>query len=202
MRRRGVFDYILLETSGLADPGRLAGLFWVDEGLGSAIYLDGIVALVDAGNVLRSLDECGGEKGAEAEAEKGGGETGHQGMHMTTAHLQISHADVVIVNKYDSVTPEQLVAVEERIRAINGLAKVQRTRYSRVPRLEGVLLDLHAYDGVESLDTAAKGHSHLDPVGLLCFDTVAGFERPFTDLSVDHIDHHASPPRPLAYATR
>ena len=152
MSRRGTFDYILLETSGLADPGNLAPLFWVDDGLGSTIYLDGIVTLVDAKNILLSLDE----KPANAE---------HEGLHMTTAHLQISHADVIVINKCDSVTAEQLKTVEKRITAINGLAKIHRTQYSQVPKLESFLLDLHAYDGVESLDAMGKeGHSHLDPV--------------------------------------
>ena len=50
--KKGAFDYILLETTGLADPGNLAPLFWVDDGLGSTIYLDGIVTLVDAKNIL------------------------------------------------------------------------------------------------------------------------------------------------------
>lgn len=151
MSRRGTFDYILLETSGLADPGNLAPLFWVDDGLGSTIYLDGIVTLVDAKNILLSLDE----KSVETE---------HEGTHMTTAHLQISHADVIVVNKCDSVTAEQLAMVQERITGINGLAKIHRTRYSQVPQLESFLLDLHAYDGVASLDAMSKGHSHLDPV--------------------------------------
>ena len=48
MQKKGAFDYILLETTGLADPGNLAPLFWVDKGLASTIYLDGIVTLVDA----------------------------------------------------------------------------------------------------------------------------------------------------------
>lgn len=155
MARRGTFDYILLETSGLADPGNLAPLFWVDDGLGSTIYLDGIVTLVDAKNILLSLDEMPVEGKGDAELE---------GMHMTTAHLQISHADVIVINKCDSVTPEQLGTVEKRIAGINGLAKIHRTQYSQVPKLESFLLDLHAYDGVESLDAMSKGHSHLDPV--------------------------------------
>lgn len=156
MSRRGTFDYILLETSGLADPGNLAPLFWVDDGLGSTIYLDGIVTLVDAKNILLSLDET---------PIAGDGDGQHEGQHMTTAHLQISHADVIVINKCDSVTPTQLKNVEQRIRGINGLAKLHRTQYSQVPKLESFLLDLHAYDGVESLDAMSKGHhSHLDPV--------------------------------------
>ncbi|KAL9601463.1 MAG: hypothetical protein Q9219_002529 [cf. Caloplaca sp. 3 TL-2023] len=162
--RRGAFDYIMLETSGLADPGNLAPLFWVDDGLGSSIYLDGIVTLVDAKNILLSLDEPAAAETVhdddDEEAETNGE---HAGPHMTTAHLQISHADVVIVNKCDAVSPQQLQKVQERVRAINGLAKMHMTQYGQIPQLEGVLLDLHAYDGVDQLDTVEKGHSHLDP---------------------------------------
>lgn len=155
--RRGTFDYVILETSGLADPGNLAPLFWVDDGLGSSIYLDGIVTLVDAKNILLSLDEkaaAGTEDGHEDDAFH----------HMTTAHLQISHADVIVINKSDAVSAPGLVAVEERVRAINGLAKIHVTQYGAIPHLEGFLLDLHAYDGLAGLNTAEKGHSHLDPV--------------------------------------
>ena len=158
MDRRGSFDYIMLETSGLADPGNLAPLFWVDDGLGSSIYLDGIVTLVDAKNILLSLDEPPVET-PEHDNE-------HPGLHLTTAHLQISHADVIVINKCDSVSPDQLSTVESRIRSINGLAKVHKTQYSQVPQLESFLLDLHAYDGIDNLDTVSQGHSHLDPVRL------------------------------------
>uniref|UniRef100_A0A8C0QS69 CobW/HypB/UreG nucleotide-binding domain-containing protein n=1 Tax=Chelonoidis abingdonii TaxID=106734 RepID=A0A8C0QS69_CHEAB len=48
MQKKGKFDYILLETTGLADPGAVASMFWVDAELGSDIYLDGIVSVVDA----------------------------------------------------------------------------------------------------------------------------------------------------------
>jgi G3E family GTPase len=161
MERRGAFDYILLETTGLADPGNIAPLFWVDEGLGSSIYLDGIVTLVDAKNILKSLDEPPPETihHDDTEDEK------HGGPELTTAHLQISHADVVVLNKSDLAGAQELGKVQDRIRAINSLAKIHVTSHSRVPQLEGVLLDLHAYDAVKAdeLDFAAKGHSHLDP---------------------------------------
>ncbi|KAK9422718.1 putative CobW-domain-containing protein [Seiridium unicorne] len=155
MEKKGAFDYILLETTGLADPGNLAPLFWVDDGLGSTIYLDGIVTLVDAKNILRSLDDPAGKV-------EGHEHDGH-GPLMTTAHVQISHADVIVINKSDLVDAEQLEKVKARIQAINGLAKLHITAQSAVPELEGVLLDLHAYDQIDRLDTAGKGHSHLDP---------------------------------------
>ncbi|KAI9821297.1 MAG: hypothetical protein M1827_004033 [Pycnora praestabilis] len=163
MERRGAFDYILLETTGLADPGNIAPLFWVDEGLGSTIYLDGIVTLVDAKNILRSLDEKpqASESNVDVDIDE---HEGHEASpEMTTAHLQISHADVLVVNKSDLVSSEQLETVLNRLQAINGLAKIHVTQHGQVPQLEGMLLDLHAYDDVGSLETTTRGHSHLDP---------------------------------------
>lgn len=170
MERSGAFDYILLETTGLADPGNLAPLFWVDEGLGSTIYLDGIVTLIDAKNILKSLDEPAPEQKAED----------RHGPLMTTAHLQISHADIVIINKADLVSANELQLVKARVQAINGLAKIQVTQYGKVPNLEGFLLDLHAYDDVETLDVASKGHSHLDPVCMSRYNCIG--------LLIDHED--------------
>lgn len=161
MEKKGAFDYILLETTGLADPGNLAPLFWVDDGLGSTIYLDGIVTLVDAKNILKSLDDPAGK--IELEAAEHDHDHGDSPL-MTTAHVQISHADVIVLNKSDLVTPEELETVRARIESINGLAKIHVTSKSEVPQLEGFLLDLHAYDELARLDTSGKGHSHLDPV--------------------------------------
>ncbi|KAK4165896.1 CobW/HypB/UreG, nucleotide-binding domain-containing protein [Cladorrhinum sp. PSN259] len=139
MDKKGKFDYILLETTGLADPGNLAPLFWVDDGLASTIYLDGIVTLVDAKNILRSLDDPAGKVEGHEESDD-------HGPVMTTAHVQISHADVIVINKSDLVGEEELQAVKDRIRSINELAKIFVTSQSVVPQLEGFLLDLHAYD--------------------------------------------------------
>lgn len=181
MERKGTFDYILLETTGLADPGNIAPIFWVDEGLGSSIYLDGIVTLVDGKNILRCLDAPVGEEAVisdvEVDSEGGRRHDGHSGPLLSTAHLQISHADVIVINKADLVTSAELRAVKERVRSINALAKIEVTDHSQVPQLEGLVLDLHAYDNVDAaaLDFAAKGHSHLDPaIGTLSL-TVPGF---------------------------
>ncbi|KAF5523429.1 COBW domain-containing protein 2 [Colletotrichum aenigma] len=157
MEKKGAFDYILLETTGLADPGNLVPLFWVDDGLGSTIYLDGIVTLVDAKNILSSLDDPSGKIELDDQED----DHGH-GPLMTTAHVQISHADVIVINKADLVSEEELARVRARIESINGLAKIHVTQKSQVPSLEGFLLDLHAYDQVAELDLGQKGHSHLD----------------------------------------
>ncbi|KAL2120735.1 hypothetical protein VTJ04DRAFT_4762 [Mycothermus thermophilus] len=160
MEKKGKFDYILLETTGLADPGNIAPMFWMDDGLGSTIYLDGIVTLVDAKNILRSLDDPAG-KVQPQDGSDGHDEDGH-GPVMTTAHVQISHADVIIINKSDLVSEQELQAVRERIESINGLARIFVTTQSAVPQLEGFLLDLHAYDSVQELDRPGLGHSHID----------------------------------------
>lgn len=159
MEKRGKFDYILLETTGLADPGNIAPLFWLDDGLGASIYLDGIVTLVDASNILRTLDD---DKTAQDDMDP------HLPDKITTAHLQISHADVVIVNKADLVSVDQLTDVKLRIEGINGLAKVVITQKSVVPQLESVLLDIKAYDEFENVEESkfskSGGLSRLDPV--------------------------------------
>ncbi|EME44073.1 hypothetical protein DOTSEDRAFT_71769 [Dothistroma septosporum NZE10] len=171
MERQGSFDYILLETTGLAHPGNIAPIFWVDEGLGSTIYLDGIVTLVDAKNILKCLDEPVGDEALHDHHEQ----SSHAGQLMSTAHLQVSHADVIVINKADIVSGDELAAVEDRLRSINALADFHVTDHSKVPELEGVVLDLHAYDDVSAaaLEAAsrAKGHSHLDPaIGTMTLD--------------------------------
>lgn len=160
MERRGTFDYILLETTGLADPGNIAPVFWVDDGLGSSIYLDGIVTLVDAKNILHLLDEPTPEEKASPDEHA----RAHSGPVLSMAHMQISHADVIILNKADLVSAEELEKVRARILSINSVAKIHVTDHSRTPQIEGVVLDLHAYDHLESLDFGTKGHSHIDPV--------------------------------------
>ncbi|KAI9640684.1 hypothetical protein NHQ30_010993 [Ciborinia camelliae] len=193
MDRRGAFDYILLETTGLADPGNLAPLFWVDEGLGSTIYLDGIVTLVDAKNILKSLNEpipseipSETPNQSKSYSNVNNEEHEHSGPHLTTAHLQISHADVLILNKSDLVTPEELEVVKERITAINGLAKLHITEFGATPKLEGVLLDLHAYDRVDFNleEVKSKGHSHLDPT----ITTITLTTPPLPPSSISHLD--------------
>ncbi|EHA22813.1 hypothetical protein ASPNIDRAFT_175519, partial [Aspergillus niger ATCC 1015] len=188
MERRGAFDYILLETTGLADPGNIAPIFWVDDNLGSSIYLDGIVTLVDAKNILHLLDEPTPEEtvsshGAEAESENSHTHT-HTGPVLSMAHMQISHADVIIINKADLVTSDELAIVQDRVTAINSAAKIHITDHSKTPKIEGVVLDLHAYDHLDSLDFAQKGHSHMDP----SISTIALTTPPITPAQVARVD--------------
>ncbi|KAJ5133178.1 hypothetical protein N7448_001792 [Penicillium atrosanguineum] len=181
MERRGTFDYILLETTGLADPGNIAPVFWMDEGLGSSIYLDGIVTLVDAKNIIRLLDEPAPEEKAEAhnvDHDHGSGPV------LSMAHMQISHADVIILNKTDLASAQELDAVKDRISSINSVAKIHETDHSRTPQIEGVVLDLHAYDQLADMDFSEKGHSHIDPA----ISTSAILTSPISASKVPKID--------------
>jgi G3E family GTPase len=158
MERRGAFDYILLETSGLADPGNIAPLFWVDEGLGSSIYLDGVVTVVDSVNIQATL-------ASKKESSSDQGLVNHEETALDPAHNQVSHADVILVNKTDLVSKEKLGTIREDIEVLNGLAKIQLTRHGVVSNLVGTILDLHAYDRVTSEEMSSKKlYSHLDPV--------------------------------------
>jgi G3E family GTPase len=168
VERQKNFDYILLETTGVADPGNIAPMFWLDEGLGSSIYLDGIITVVDAKNILSSLDEPAPEEIAD-DAKDAHYHDGGTPL-LTTAHLQISHADVIILNKTDLVSDTKLSAVQTRISSINSLARIIPTDHSHVDNLSGTILDLNAYStfpttpSVNAMpDFASKGHSHLDP---------------------------------------
>jgi G3E family GTPase len=108
MKRRDKFDGIIIETTGLANPAPVAQTFFVDEGVRAKARLDAIVTVVDAKNLPARLADS-----AEAAA-------------------QIAFADVILLNKVDLVTVDELTAVEARIRAINALAPIIRSEKSAV----------------------------------------------------------------------
>lgn len=107
MKRREKFDYILIETTGMADPGPVAQTFFFDEELKTKTRLDGIVTLVDAKHV-------------------------HQHWDTNEVKEQIAFADVLLLNKTDLVTPEELDELEARIRRMNKQTKVYRTERSKI----------------------------------------------------------------------
>jgi len=109
MRRRDKFDHILIETTGLADPAPVAQTFFVDDEIGSQLRLDGIVTLVDAKHAHLHLEES------------------------SECKEQIAFADVVVLNKTDLVSEAELETLETRIRAMNALARIVRSRNADVP---------------------------------------------------------------------
>jgi len=125
MRRRDRFDYILIETTGLADPAPVAQTFFVDDEMKAKLRLDGVVTLVDAKHVALHLDES------------------------SECQEQIAFADVVLLNKCDLVDEGALVDVERRIRGMNAVAKIHRTVNSAAPM--DVVLDVGGFDLARAL---------------------------------------------------
>lgn len=107
MKRRDKFDYVLVETTGLADPGPVAQTFFVDDEIQSKLRLDGIVTVVDAKHF-------------------------HQHFDSDEAREQVAFADVLILNKTDLVTESELDALQVRIRSMNGAARLLRARDAAV----------------------------------------------------------------------
>merc|ERR1711937_394617 len=99
--RRGKFDHIIIETTGLADPAPVAQTFFIDEDCKKLCRLDAIVTFIDAKFTGQHLDE---EKPEGVENE---------------AHEQVAFADVMVLNKTDLVTPEELETIKSKLSAIN-----------------------------------------------------------------------------------
>ncbi len=114
MKRKGKFDAIIVETTGLADPAPVAQTFFVDQDVQDQARLDAVVTVADARWLADRLKDA------------------------PEAKNQIAFADVIILNKMDLVSAEELREVEGRIRAINPYAKLHKTTKCDVP-LEAVL---------------------------------------------------------------
>ena len=139
MRRKGKFDAIIVETTGLADPAPVAQTFFVDEEVGKKTRLDAVVTVADAKWLKDRLKDA------------------------PEAKNQIAFADVILLNKTDLVSEAELVDVEARIRGINPYAKLHRTTRSEIA-LDQVL-DRKAFDLDRILDIEPEflhgdGHAH------------------------------------------
>lgn len=108
MKRKDAFDYILIETTGLADPAPVAQTFFVDDEMREKMALDGIVTLVDTKHIWQHLDDS------------------------EEAKEQIAFADVILLNKLDLVPAEAVDKLEARIRAMNPAAKIYRTENAQI----------------------------------------------------------------------
>ncbi|KAK9868209.1 hypothetical protein WJX84_007948 [Apatococcus fuscideae] len=121
MQKRHKFDCILIETTGLADPGPVAAALWTDAELGSSVCLDSIVTVVDARNIRGQLAEPR-EDGAVNEAQQ-----------------QIAYADIILLNKTDLVRgPGALEQVQAALQNINSGAEMIHTQHAR-PDLARIL---------------------------------------------------------------
>jgi G3E family GTPase len=141
--KRGGFDYLLVETTGIADPGPVAQTFVNIPQLQQLVRLDSIITVVDAEQIHKQM----------ADTE--------------TAREQIAMADFVLLNKTDLVSADRLDALEKEIRELNPHTGIFRTNRSQVNLKE--LLDMNAFDvdhklGVdpEFLNELKQGRHHDD----------------------------------------
>lgn len=143
MRRRDKFDHLVIETTGLADPAPVIQTFFVDEDMQTQLSLDAVVTVVDAKHIIQHW-----------EADE--------------AQEQIAFADVILLNKTDLVSSEQLDELERRIRSMNALAKIYRTRNAELEM--DALLGVGAFDLNRALEIDPEflhetAHEHDETVG-------------------------------------
>jgi G3E family GTPase len=130
LEHRSKFDTLMIETTGLADPAPVVQTFFVDERIKSEFQLNGVVTVVDSKHISQQID------------------------HSTEAREQIAFADLVLLNKLDLISPEDLQELEYKIKNLNRAARIYQTRNSEVEISK--VLDL------QSLDIEAKAQDHDD----------------------------------------
>ena len=138
MAREDSFDHLVIETTGLADPAPVIQSFFVDEVMVRQTQLDAVITVVDAKHIWNHWDS-------------------------DEAQEQIAFADVVLLNKTDLVTPEQLKELELKVRGMNAIATIHSTQNCEIALDQ--LLGVQAFDlknalsiDPEFLDDAAHDH--------------------------------------------
>jgi G3E family GTPase len=162
------FDRVVIETTGLANPGPVAQTFFVDEEVGAHYLLDAVVTVVDARHAMDQLDR-------------------HE-----EAQRQVGFADQILLSKTDLVEPAAVAALEARIRRINPRAPIARSDFGRAPISD--VLDLRGFNLNDKLEIdpaflgAADEHDHAEhdhEHGAHC-----GHEHEHTD-ACRHDHHHS-----------
>lgn len=175
MMRKGSFDLILIETSGLADPGPIAANFWQDDALCAILQLSGIVAVVDSKNILKYL----ADEDVKAEVSR-----------------QLLMADRIVLNKTDLVSGEELAAVSKELTTWNSTATQLQSSFCQLsPTLLKELLFInttndasilatlpeHRHSGISSVAIEIAGASVASTlaVDFLCRDLLYDEKQPF-----------------------
>eukprot|EP00736_Rhodelphis_marinus_P004333 Rmarinus@m.29377 len=143
MEKRHKFDYILIETTGLADPGPVASVFWVDEELELDITLDAIVTVVDSKHITRHLTDTS----AASHDTKTMGTTGRtltEETKQSIAAKQIAMADRILLNKIDLISDTERQSLETQLGSLNAVAPILRTKHAQVDL--GSILSVGAFD--------------------------------------------------------
>ena len=149
------FDRVVIETTGMADPGPVAQTFFTDEEIGNYYLLDSILTVVDAKHAPKQLDE------------------------FREAQEQVGFADRILLSKADLVSEEDVRALAERIKRMNPRAPVKKVHFGEAPIDE--LLDLRGFNlnAILELDPeflADTHHDHHDEVGSFVFRSDKPFD--------------------------
>jgi len=147
-------SYIIVETSGLADPGPIIQTFFRQD-MQARFKLDGVVAVVDAKHISHHLQ--GGFLSRSSEAGR-----------------QVGFADVVLLNKTDIASPEELVGARAAVRSANPTARVLECSHCRVDT--SLLLQCNFFNVAQCPSLSANamdswGHVHIDGVTAITIDT-------------------------------
>jgi len=147
VRKGGRIDAVMIETTGMADPVPIVRTFMTNQELSSELRLDGVIAVADAKHIIGRLDD---------EVEEG---------KVNEAYQQVAFCDKMLLNKLDLVTPEQAIAVKDRLRSVNAFAKILPAVKGRVKMSE--LVNLRAHDmghfveaDIEKEAAAEEEHGH------------------------------------------
>ncbi|MDA0276109.1 MAG: GTP-binding protein [Proteobacteria bacterium] len=149
------FDRVVIETTGMADPGPVAQTFFTDEDIGAYYLLDAIVTVVDAKHAPKQLDE------------------------FTEAQQQVGFADRILMSKTDLVDEAEVKKLSERIHRMNPRAPVKRVHFGEAPIAE--ILDIRGFNlnAILELDPeflADTHHEHHDEVESFVFRSDKPFE--------------------------
>jgi G3E family GTPase len=138
LEHKSKFDTLMIETTGLADPAPVVQTFLVDERIRNEFQLNGVVTVVDSKHIWQQIDRS------------------------IEAREQIAFADLVLLNKMDLISPEDLSELEYKIRVINGAARIYQTRNSDVEI--GTVLDLRSLAIEAKAQNHADGHQHTEDI--------------------------------------
>jgi G3E family GTPase len=156
-RSRGAlkFDRVVIETTGMADPGPVAQTFFTDEDIGNYYLLDSILTVVDAKHAPKQLDEF------------------HE------AQEQVGFADRILLSKTDLVSEEDVKKLAERIKRMNPRAPVKHVHFGEAPI--GEILDIRGFNlnAILELDPeflVDSHHEHHDEVASFVFKSDKPFD--------------------------
>jgi len=149
------FDRVIIETTGMADPGPVAQTFFTDEDISEYYLLDSVLTLVDAKHAEQTLDE------------------------FREAQEQVGYADRILMSKTDLVEEDQVQRLSERIRRMNPRAPIRKVHFGETPIDE--VLDLRGFNlnAILEIDPeflSETSHDHHDEVSSFVFKSNKAFD--------------------------